>query len=350
MNRTNLTVSFICPLAIPSLPLASISQALCFMSQIPRPDEEEPTCHVEIQDSPGSSPKSSMVVSWSSSRQLSGQNSEDSTFNKFSKNVSPSSSLDSSTPRRLIKSIPDMRLFRFARKRSQQQKERAKAEAQERAEREMREAAPFARLENIDGDTTPSPYHNVSNDQTDIVLSKPSSNDIVSAAEGGSASERSTPAKTPFKEKGGIFRNWRKSSGSEFFEVKSQSSPKHSDKFVKLPEDHAKSSTVEVNCPLLEKDRAKVVSPTKGKMTMTSFKRHSWDSSHSESSVSKPFPSIPTRKKSTTQGPVSAPTPETSKRDKLPTVLRRNVSEGLTSWFNKKPPSQPPTPFEESKP
>src|SRR6201992_3262126 len=241
------------------------------MSQPPPPGDEESAPQAGDEDSTGSSPKSSLVVSSSGYRHVSSQNSEDSVFGKLSRKVSPSSSLDSSTPRRIIKSIPDMRLFRFARKRSQQQKKRAEAEARDRAERAMREAGPFARLEDRNKDTTPSPYRKVSNDQTDVMLSEPSSGATISAVEGGSTSEQSTPAKTPFKEKGGFFRSWRKSSGSEFFEVKSQSSPKQWDKFVKLPEDHVKSPTAEVNSALLEKDRTKVVSPTQGSMTMTSL-------------------------------------------------------------------------------
>jgi hypothetical protein len=324
---------------------------------MPKPsfsDNEEPISQDKQHDSQSSSPKSSQPISRVGSPRLSSNNSEDSFFGKFSRKLSPSSSLDSSVPRRLIRSIPDLRLFRFARKKSKQQKELARVMAQEQAKREKRDAAAVAaaisEAEESDQNITPASYRIIGSEKTDLMLDKPGSNITLSAAENDPAFGKPSPApKTPFKEKGGFFRNWRKTSGSEFFEAKPQLSPIISDKSIEHPEDQPQSFVSKVNSPHLERDMAPASTP--GQMTISSFKRHSWDSSHSEASISKPSVPVHNPEKNVTSGLASLPTPDTLKREKRPGLLHMNVSESFTSWLNKRPGSLPPTPAaEEIKP
>jgi hypothetical protein len=323
-------------------------------------DIEEPISQGKQHDSQSSSPKSSQPISRVSSPKLSSNNSEDSILGKFSRKISPSSSLDSSVPRRLIRSIPDLRLFRFARKKSKQQKELARVIAQEQAKKEKRDAAAVAvavavaaaisEAEESDQNITPASCRIIGSEKTDLNLDKPGSNITLSATENNSAFGKSSPApKTPFKEKGGFFRNWRKTSGSEFFEAKPQLSPRISDKSTENPEDQPQSCVPKNNSPHLERDMAPATTP--GQMTISSFKRHSWDSSHSEASISKPSVPVHNPEKNVTSGLASLPTPDTLKREKRPGLLHMNVSESFTSWLNKRPGSLPPTPAaEEIKP
>jgi hypothetical protein len=203
---------------------------------------------------------------------------------------SPSDSLESIIPRRIGRELPDFRLHHLARKQSRDLKEKAAEEAKETAQLKQKETISRTRKS---GTASMPPITSDFRLKLSPLDEKPSPNPVSPSG-----------SKTPFKELGGgFFRTWRKPSAST--EIKPQ------DSTVLLSTDLEPQTTEEmlhgtikpkfldqlyVDRPLFTLDEGKlpqrpmippaskpipIPNPSKANMKISSFKRHSYDSSDS---------------------------------------------------------------------
>jgi hypothetical protein len=261
------------------------------------------------------------------SRQDSSHNSEGSFLSRLSEKISTTSSTDSSFPRRLARGVADMRLFKLARKRSKDRNQQIAAALALEREEEL----------------------------------TPTLNNFAFA------NERPETPRTPLKDIGDFFRNWHKASMSTdrpAEPVKPASTG--------IPQmDRGSKRFVLDKTKLVSKRTMSSFSPTDAdaavpRMTITSFKRHSWAlSADSNQSVEQPdtstraivsYPMTSQPRRNTKQdfthvSPLSSSAsmePPMLKRPKRPAILKM-TTEPFGSWFNKKGLSEPPTPAMELK-